>query len=125
MSTDFTLYALPEEAVADARRYAGTSLGYGNTSMVAVLNAAAMADASGDRFAIFGRGDVKTYRVEEHMTFHGDVPCLSHDLVDVIGHDFPEIGEALLGAVQRVKDDPKLLGFLEENHGRRLWYVFE
>lgn len=97
MSTDFTLYALPADALVAAQRYASTSLGYGNTSMAAVATAAMVADHAGDRFSIFDREDVGRFIVEEHTSFcdGAEGGCMSHRFVEAIGNDFPLITVAL------------------------------
>lgn len=104
MSTDFMLYALDEADLELARRYMGTSLGYG-TSIYAVVNNAARAQ-SGDAkrqhdlsgYDVFERSSFTID--DDHVSLHGgEVKCFAHDLVALIGHDLPLLDMRLRQAI--------------------------
>lgn len=131
MSTDFTLYALDEADLPMARILNDANLAavtrIGVNGMMAAL---AQRDAIGmDVFAVYDR---PSFRVEEHTTLHEEQPCLSHDLVSAIGHDFPVIDAALIRTVIEVWERhtvasaaaDRAASWLEGARGRRLWFEF-
>ena len=99
MSTDFTLYALDEAQVPLARRYMAGSLGYGNTDLASIIDAAARAQRG------IEAGDLSGFDVfhspsfvidDDHTSTHdSSSPWKADHLDEVVGHDLPVLDNAL------------------------------
>lgn len=130
VSTDFRLYALDDEQVPKAKAYAATSLGYGNTNMIAVINAATMTPFQ-ERMAIFFDYTHDTLYLGEHSMCEWPLErCSQHALLEAIPyvHDYPIIDDDLTKTV--VDNTPDVYQgraqeWLTKAAGRHLWYVFE